>query len=111
MSHDAPGELELAVSFRKHLGGHFAAASLRIQFHHNQTPGIHFKVAVPTEFQDAIRAGLRDGVAVRFPNFPANASIWVLDVEVDPVDSSWRAFYCAARLIIDQASALREYNL
>jgi hypothetical protein len=83
-------------------------AGLRIQFHYNQPPGIHFQVAPPEEYAEAILKGLTDGLSLRFPDFPSNGSIWVLEIFDDLVDSSQRAFYKAARMIIDQAYSLLE---
>src|SRR5687768_1771050 len=104
----APGEVELSAYFRRHLGARFEAAGLRVQFHYNQQPGIHFKVAAPAEFRDAIINSLQDGLALRFPDFPKHASVWVLEVTADEVDSSPRAFYRAGRMVIDQAFSLTD---
>src|SRR6266478_3226740 len=38
-----PGEIELYSHFRQHLGPRYEVAGLRVQFHYNQTPGIHFQ--------------------------------------------------------------------
>ena len=89
-----------------HLGPRFEAAGLRIQFHYNQTPGIHFKTEPPAEYRDSILRGLRDGLASRFPEFPATGSVWILEIAEHEVDSSQRAFYRAARMVIDQAFSL-----
>jgi hypothetical protein len=104
----APGEVELSAFFRIHLGPRFEAAGLRIEFHYNQIPGIHFKVAPPEEYREAITKGILDGLALRFPDFPTSASIWVLDFTAHEVDSSRRAFYRAGRMVIDQAFYLTE---
>ena len=106
MTGKSPGELEVYGYFSKHLGPGFQAAGLRIQFHYNQPPGIHFKVKPTEEYRDAILRGLRDGIALRFPEFPASGSIWVTEVTEHPVDSSGGAFYLAARMAIDQASSV-----
>jgi hypothetical protein len=95
-----PGEFELYSYYSIHLGPRFEAAGLRIQFHYNQTPGIHFKVDVSDEYRGAILKGIEDGMALRFPKFPATGSIWVY--------SSQRAFYRAGRMVIDQAYSLVE---
>ena len=108
MLHVAPGEVELSAYFRKHLGPRFEAAGLRVQFHYNQPPGIHFKIAAPEEYREAIIRGIRDGLALRFPDFPNSASVWILDVTVDEVESSRRAFYRAGRMVIDLAFSLTE---
>ena len=101
-----PGEVELCVSFSKHLGPRFTAAGLRVQFHYNQTPGIHFRCPVPEAYRAAILAGLRDGLSARFPELPASASLWILEILDHEVDSSEMAFYRAARLVIEQAYSL-----
>lgn len=90
-------------------------AGLKVQFHYNQEPGIHYKVAVNEEYRAAILKGIEDGIAIRFPNFPKTASIWITGVDEHPVDSSRLAFYLAARSVIDQAYSLvqvtQEYHL
>ena len=101
-----PGEIELYSFFSQHLGGRFEAGGLRIQFHWNQSPGIHFKVPVSEEYRDEILRGLQEGMASRFPDFPKTGSIWITEVTEHEVDSCPRAFYRVARAIIDQASAL-----
>ena len=98
-----PGVCEVFGSYRVHLGPRMEAAGLGIQFHYNQVPGIHFKTAVPDEYQGAILQGLQEGMALRFPDFPETGSVWVVDVKIDQVESSRRAFYRAARLVIEQA--------
>ena len=103
-----PGEVEVFVKFSKHLGGRFKGAGLGIQFHYNQEPGMHFKTDVPAEFREAILKGLRDAMSLRFPQFPASASIWITRVDADEVDSSWVAFYQAARMLVEQAYALTQ---
>ena len=108
MKHIVPGEIELSCFFKRHLGPRYEGAGLRIQFHYNQPPGIHFKVSPPDEYAEAILKGLKDGLSLRFPDFPSNGSIWILEIFDDPVDSSQRAFYKAARMIIDQAHSLLE---
>lgn len=106
MQYDSPGEIELLAAFSRHLGPRFEAAGLRIQFHYNQIPGIHFKVEPTLEYRASILQGLQDGMASRFPNFPRHGSVWVTEVIAHDVDSSARAFYKAARLVIEQAHAL-----
>jgi hypothetical protein len=92
--------------FSQHLGPRFEAAGLRVQFHYNQTPGIHFRVPVSEEYRAAIIRGIQEGMASRFPQFPASGSIWITEVTEHEVDSSQRAFYRVARSIIEQAHAL-----
>lgn len=104
----SPGELEVHVSFSLHLGPRYQAAGLRVQFHDNQTPGIHFKVEPPEEYRAAILKGIEEGMAACFPKFPATGSVWITEVIAHEIDSSERAFYRAGRLIIDQASSLLE---
>ena len=108
MTSKVPGELKVSGYFWKHLGGYCAAAGLRIQFEYNQTPGIHFKVEPPEEYGQWILKGLQDGMALRFPEFPPTGSIWITEIQADPVDSSPRAFYQAGRMVIDQALSLIE---
>src|SRR6267154_1073481 len=98
MAGKSPGELEVYSYFSIHLGPRFQAAGLRIQFHYNQVPGIHFKAQPPQEFKDWIIKGLRDGLASRFPEFPSTGSIWVTEITAYPVDSSQDAFYRAGRM-------------
>ena len=101
-----PGEAEHYVYYSRHLGARFEAAGLRVQFHYNQVPGIHFKVSPPEEYRGAILKGLQAGLTLRFPEFPKSASVWVTEVTDNEVDSSHRAFYRAARLVIEQAYSL-----
>ena len=103
MPSNTPGEVELYSYFSAHLGPRFEAAGLRVQFHYNQTPGIHFMVEVSAELRESIVKGLEDGLALRFPGFPKSGSVWVLEVTAHAVDSSQRAFYKVARMVIDQA--------
>jgi hypothetical protein len=104
----APGELEVYSYFSLHLGPRYHAAGLRIQFHYNQIPGIHFKVAAPDEYRDAILKGIEDGMASRFPQFPDTGSIWITEITNHEVYSSQHAFYNAGRLVVDQAYSLAE---
>jgi hypothetical protein len=99
----SPGEIELCASFSQHLGPRFEAAGLRVQFQYNQTPGIHCRVPVSNEYRDSVLRGVLDGMASRFPQFPASGSIWVTEVTEDGIDSSQRAFYRVGRAIIEQA--------
>src|SRR5215212_1847333 len=108
MNRKVPGELEVYGYFSQHLGPRFESAGLRIQFHYNQQSGIRFKVQPKVDCADSILQGLRDGLALRFPEFPQNASIWVTEVTEHPIQSSARAFYLAARMAIDQAFSLAE---
>ena len=98
--------MELYSYFSIHHGPRYSAAGLRVQFHYNQVPGIHFKVAPPEEYRAAILRGLQEGLALRFPEFPSSGSLWVTEVTVHEVDSSEQAFYRVARLVIDQAHSL-----
>jgi hypothetical protein len=108
MRRSAPGELEICAYFRAHLGPRFEAARLRVQFHYNQPPGIHFKAESPEEYRAAIIRGIKEGLALRFPMFPSSGTIWITEVIVHEIDSSQRAFYRALRLAIDQAHSLCE---
>lgn len=108
MPRNHPGEVEHFAFFNQHLGPRFQSAGLRVQFHYNQTPGIHFKVEPPAEYADAILRGLHDGLDRYFPLFPSAGSIWVNEVIVDEVNSSQAAFYRVALLVIHQALALVE---
>jgi hypothetical protein len=105
-----PGEIELYCYFARHLGPRFESAGLRIQFHYNQTPGIHLKANTSTEYKDAIIKGIREGLALRFPEFPTTASVWITEITEHPIDSSANAFYKAARAMIDQAFILVQYQ-
>jgi hypothetical protein len=101
-----PGEIQVYVEFSKHLGPRFLGAGLGLQFLYNQTPGIHFKVDVEAQYQEAIVKGIKDGMSDLFPQFPASGSIWIVKVEEHPVDSAQIAFYAAARAAIEQAYSL-----
>src|SRR5947209_7433531 len=106
MTPTSPGEVEVLVSYSMHLGPRFEAAGLKVQFLYNQKPGIHFKVESPPEYRDSILRGLQDGLAVRFPKFPSSGSLWITEILAHDVDSSGRAFYRAARMVVDQAYGL-----
>jgi hypothetical protein len=108
MTPDTPGEVEVLARFSIHLGPRFESAGLRVQFHYNQTPGVHFKVEPPEEYRNAILKGIADGMAARFPNFPSRGSVWITEVLEHEVASRQRAFYRAGRLVIDQAYSLTE---
>jgi hypothetical protein len=103
-----PGEIEVYSYYRQHLGPKMESAGLRVQFHYNQKPGIHFKVEPREEFRSAILKGIQEGMAARFPDFPTTGSIWITEISESEVDSSARAFYRAGRLVIDQAYALKQ---
>jgi hypothetical protein len=103
-----PGEVEHYAFFNAHLGPRFQSAGLRVQFHYNQEPGIHFIVQPPEEYADAIMKGLRYGLTRYFPNFPDSGSVWVTEVSAHEVDSSQAAFYRVGLLVMSQAFALVE---
>ena len=105
-----PSNVEHYAHYSAHLGPRYEAAGLRVQFHGNQTPGIHFKVSPREEHRESILMGLQDGLASRFPDYLKSGSLWVTEVTDDEIDSSPRAFYKAARLVIDQAYSLRAIN-
>ncbi len=100
--------MELYSYFSIHHGPRYSAAGLRVQFHYNQVPGIHFKVPPPEEYREAILRGLQEGLTLRFPDFPSTGSLWVTEITVHEVDSNARAFYRVARLVIDQARSLAD---
>ena len=77
MPQKAPPEGIYYSFFSVHIG-RFESAGLRVQFHYNQIPGIHFKVDVSEEYKEAILRGLQEGLASRFPEFPKTGSIWVI---------------------------------
>jgi hypothetical protein len=105
-----PGENELYSYFSRHLGPRYQAAGLRIQFHYNQTPGIHLKANTSPEYKEAIIKGIQDGLALRFPEFPSTAAVWITEITEHPVDSDANAFYRVARAMIDQAYSLVQYE-
>jgi hypothetical protein len=84
------------------------SAGLRVQFHYNQKPGVHFKVQPRGDYRSAILRGIEEGMASRFPNFPTNGSIWITEILDDEVDLCERAFYKAGRLVIEQAYVLNQ---
>ena len=108
MQPNHPGEVELYASFMKHFGPTFRHAGLRVQFHYNQEPGIHFRAEPPLEFAEAILRGVQHGLDRYFPEFPANGSVWITEVSVHEVYSSSAAFYQAGLLVIRQALTLIE---
>lgn len=101
-----PRQIEHLAWFSQHLGGRFRAAGLRIQFHDNQEIGIHWKVACPDEYREAILQGLRDGMNDCFPGYLASGGVWIKEVIIDDVNSSADAFYRAGLLVVAQARAL-----
>jgi hypothetical protein len=103
-----PRALEVHAAFRQYCGPRYEAADLRIQFPLNQSPGVHFKTDVSSEYRGAILKGLTDGMSLRFPNFLDTGSVWVTEVTVHPVDSSAWAFYRVARCAIEQAYTLSQ---
>ena len=105
-----PSGVEHHAYYRAHLGPRFEAAGLRVQFHGNQTPGIHFKVSPREEYREFIVMGLQDGLALRFPDYLKSDSLWVTEITDNEIDSSPQAFYKAARLVIDQAYSLHAIN-
>ena len=108
MSLNHPGEVEHYAFFCSHLGPRLQSAGLRVQFHYNQIPGIHFAVDPPTEYEEAILKGLTHGLNHCFPHFPACGSVLVKEVTVHDVESSQTAFYRAGLLVMRQALALVE---
>jgi hypothetical protein len=101
-----PGETEISISYSRHLGPRYERAGLRIQFHYNQIPGLHFKVHVRDEYRPAVERGISDGLKRRFPDFPTTASVWITEVVEDEVDSSRLSFYRVAVAAIEQAYLL-----
>jgi len=87
------------------------SAGLRVSLSFNDAPGIHYKAAISEEYRAAIAQGLRDGLAIRFADSMDKASIWISEVNEDPVDSSQMAFYLVARCVIDQAHTLTHVKL
>jgi hypothetical protein len=85
-------------------------AGLRVQFHYNQKPGIHFKVQPREEYRRAILNGIEDGMTARFPDFPKTGSIWITEILDDEINSCERAFYNAGRLVIEQTHALKQIS-
>jgi hypothetical protein len=110
MTRSTPGEIEVCGFYRRHLGPRMEAAGLRVQFHYNQKPGVHFKVEPPEEYRAAILRGIEHGTAARYPDFPKSGSIWITEVLVDEVNSCELAFYKAGRLAVEQAYALQTFT-
>ncbi len=110
MTRSTPGEIEVCGFYRRHLGPRMEAAGLRVQFHYNQTPGVHFKIEPPAEYRAAILRGIEHGMAARYPDFPKSGSIWITEVLVDEIDSCESAFYKAGRLAIELAYALQNFS-
>ena len=110
MSAVFPGEVEIYGYFSQHLGPRFEAAGLRVQFHLNQEPGIHFKTPPPEEYKDAILRGLKEGLETHFARFPDSASLWITEITEHEVDSSQRAFYRAGLMVIDQAFSIYSHQ-
>jgi hypothetical protein len=110
MPYNEPREIEVYSYFRKHLGPRMEAAGLRVQFHYNQTPGVHFKIHPSEEYRDAIIKGIEDGMAARFPEFPKTGNIWITEITEHEVDSCQNAFYKAGRAVIDQAYSPTQFT-
>lgn len=102
-----PGDLEVYSQFSQHLGPRFEAPGLSVQFHWIQLPGLHFKVRSEPDYEAAIQQGITEAMAAHFPDFPKKGSIWVTKITAHEIDSSVRAFYLAAQLVIEQAYSLR----
>lgn len=105
-----PGELEVFASYRRHLGPRYEAAGVRLQFHYNQVPGIHLRAEVPVEYRDAIVDGIETAMSRRYPGLLSRASVWVVEIVDDEVDSSPVAFRRAAEAAIEQAYFLASTN-
>jgi hypothetical protein len=105
-----PGKIEISCFYRKHLGPRMEAGGLRVQFHYNQIPGIHFKAQPREEYRNAILKGIEDGMADRFPDFPKTGSVWITEIFDNQIDSSKLAFYRAGRLVIEQAYSLQQIS-
>jgi hypothetical protein len=104
-----PGEVEIYGHFSKHAHPCFIGGGLSLQFHYNQVPGIHFKVAVRgEEYRNAIVRGIKEGMSIRFPDFPASGSIWITKVTMDAEVSMPSVFYILARCVIEQAYAFTQ---
>jgi|SRR5580658_9774497 hypothetical protein len=88
--------------FRQNQGPKSSDAGVRVSFHHGEASGVHFKVNCG-EYKEAIAQGIHDGMAAHFPDFLERGSVWVTEITEHAVDSSPRAFYLAARSVIEQA--------
>jgi hypothetical protein len=110
MQYDVPNGYEVGSFYRRHLGPRMEAAGLRVQFHYNQKPGIHFKVQPREEYRSAILKGIEEGMQARFPTFPSSGSIWITEILDDEIHSCERAFYIAGRLVMEQAYALKQIS-
>jgi hypothetical protein len=95
--------MEIYSYFKQYLGPRMSVAGLRVQFHFNQPSGIHYKAVVSGEYRDVIVKGLEDGIAIRFPDLLKSGSIWITEVNEDPIASSQVAFYQVARCVVEQA--------
>jgi hypothetical protein len=100
--------MEIFTSFSVHSGPRYQFAGLRIEIHGNQAPGIYFKVEPSEEgYRRGIEKGLRESANLLGPNFLKTGSIWVLEIQEHPIDSSEMAFYRVARMAVDQVLAYR----
>ena len=86
------------------------SAGLRVQFHYNQLPGIHFKAQPHEEYRNAILKGIEEGMAARFPDFPKTGSVWISEIIDNQIDSCELAFYRAGLLVIEQAYSLQQIS-
>jgi hypothetical protein len=104
------GQVEVYDYYSMHLGPRYESAGIGLQWDGDQTAGVHFRVEPPEEYRGAILRGVEHGMAARFPDFPSSRSICITRAVAHEVDSSQRAFYRAARMVIDQLFTLTQTN-
>jgi hypothetical protein len=101
---NAPRQLEVFGSFRRHLGPRFEAAGVGLVFLPDRPFGVDFTVECSDPLViSAIRRGIEERVSELFSDLRCSFRVQVSKIDYDEVDSCARAFYLAARAAIDQA--------
>ena len=95
------GQIKISFQFSEHVGPRFIAAGLTMRLEYaDDYKFVSNAVWESEDYTEAVERGVLDGLIESEIDPELGIHITLLQVDFDPIDSSWMAFYAAAKSII-----------
>ncbi len=103
------GQIKISLQFSEYVGPRFIAAGLTVRLEYaDDYKFVSDAVWESDNYTEAVERGVLDGLIESEIDPELGIHVTLLQVNFDPIDSSWMAFYVAAKSVVLSRVAISE---
>jgi hypothetical protein len=103
------GQIKISFQFSEHVGPRFIAAGLTMRLEYaDDYKFVSNAVWESDDYTEAVDRGVLDGLIESKIDPELGIHVTLLQINFDPIDSSWMSFYAAAKSVVLSRVAISE---